>query len=59
MKYEVFDSKNKRVFITKEMECIHTKSEIDSMNKAGYKFKINNKSITKTKLLEFIEKGLK
>lgn len=58
MKYEVFDGKNKRVFITQEMESIHTKSEIDSMNKAGYKFKVNNKTITKTKLLEFIQKGL-
>lgn len=52
MKFEVIGIDNKTVFQTEYKECIPPKSEIESMYKAGYKFKIDGKSTTKKKVLE-------
>lgn len=54
MKFEVVNDKGKVVFNTTEISCLPTKTEINSMIKAGYKFKLDNKSITKKKLEEII-----
>ncbi len=39
---------------TEYMSCIPTVSQLDSMNKAGYKFKLDNKIVSVKKLKEFI-----
>ncbi len=54
MKFEVINDKGKVVFNTTETSCLPTKTEINSMTKAGYKFKIDNKSIAKKKLEEMM-----
>lgn len=53
MRFEIFDEKDKVVFNTSMIECIPKKSQIDIMYKCGYRFKINNKTISKKKLEEF------
>ena len=54
MKFEILDEKGKAVFNTTMIECIPVKNHIDMMSKSGYKFKIDNKIISKKKLEEFI-----
>lgn len=54
MKFEIIDNKGKVVFNTTQVTCIPNKDNINSMHGAGYKFKIDNKSISKKKLIEFI-----
>lgn len=54
MKFEILDEKGKAVFNTNMIECIPVKNHIDMMSKSGYKFKIDNKIISKKKLEEFI-----
>lgn len=54
MKFEIYDDKNKTVFRCNEKNCFPTVSEINSMSKAGYKFRLDDKSINKKKLLEYI-----
>lgn len=55
MKFEIFNDKGKREFYTYEKECIPPKHEIDVMSKNGWKFKLDDKVISKTKLNEMIK----
>ena len=56
MEFEIFNDKGYRVFYTHQEQCIPTKSQISSMSKQGYKFKIDGKNISKTKALEIARK---
>lgn len=56
-KFEIYNDKGNRVFYTFQGSCIPSKLEIESMSKAGYKFKMDGKNISKTKLIERITKG--
>lgn len=49
-KFEVINPDGETVFNTESKKCIPTKSQIESMAKAGYKFKLDGKSISKKKL---------
>ena len=57
MKFEIINNNGKIVFNTMDESCLPTKGEINSMTKAGYKFKIDGKSTTKKKLEEIIDNG--
>lgn len=52
MEFEVINDKNKTVMSTTSLSCIPNKNELNSMSKAGYKFKIDGKAITIKKLNE-------
>lgn len=52
MKFEVVNDKNKTVMSTESMACIPDKDILNSISKAGYKFKLNGKLITIKKLIE-------
>ena len=52
MKFEVINTKNKTVMSTTSPSCIYDKDILSSMSKAGYKFKLDGKTITVKKLNE-------
>lgn len=52
MKFEVINDKNVAVMSTEYVSCMPEKDELTSMSKAGYKFKLDGKSITVKKLRE-------
>ena len=55
MKFEVFNSGKKRVFVTKDISCLPSKEEIVSMSKAGYKFKIDGKATNKKEIEDMVK----
>ena len=52
MKFEVINDKNKTVMSTDSPSCIPDKGTLDSISKAGYKFKLDGKITTIKKLNE-------
>lgn len=52
MIFEVVNDKNKTVMSTTYVSCIYDKDILNSMSKAGYKFKLDGKTITVKKLDE-------
>ena len=52
MKFEVINDKNKTVMSTTSLSCIPNKNELNSMSKAGYKFRLNGKIMSSHKLNE-------
>ena len=52
MKFEIINDKNKTVMNTTNWSCIYDKDTLNSMSKAGYKFKFDDKVITIKKLNE-------
>ena len=54
IKFEVVNADGKVLFSTKYKECIPSKSEINTLVKAGYKIKINGKAVTKKKMIELL-----
>lgn len=52
MKFEVVNDKNKTVMSTMSPSCVPDKEELNSISKAGYKFKLDGKAITIKKLNE-------
>ena len=52
MKFEVVNDKNITVMSTTSASCIYDKDILKSMAKAGYKFKLDGKTITVKKLDE-------
>lgn len=54
IKFEVVNADGNILFSTKYKECIPSKSEIDTLIKAGYKIKINGKAVTKKKMIELL-----
>ena len=55
LKFEVINDKNAVVMNTTSPICVPCETQINSMIRVGYKFRLNNKIITKKKLIEFIE----
>lgn len=55
MKFEVINDKGQVVMTTTSMNCIPDKTEIESISKSGYKFKVDNVITTKKKILEMIK----
>lgn len=53
--FEIYNEKGNRLFYTNSEECLPPKEQISSMLNAGYKFKLNGKSITKKALNELIK----
>ena len=56
MKFEVVDRNNRTVMNTSDLSCIPNKEQINSMSKAGYKFKIDGKAINKNKIQSIYNK---
>jgi len=54
--YEVYDSKEKRVMFTNSLDAIDDENRIKNLVETGHKFKINGKSVAKTKILTEIKK---
>lgn len=55
MVFEVINKDGNTVMNTGHIQCIPTKSEITSMQKNGYKFKIDGKMATKKKIDELLK----
>lgn len=54
MKFEVINPFGKVVNNTEYEECIPNKEQIESMLKAGYKFKLNGKNLNRKELNSFL-----
>ena len=52
MKFEVVNDKNRTVMSTTSWSCVYDKDTLNSISKAGYKFKLDGKAITLKKLNE-------
>ncbi len=52
MKFEVINQDKKVVMYCSSIECIPDEDEILSMTKAGYKFKIDGKIVSKKQIIE-------
>lgn len=52
--FEVFNSENKRVFYTENRKCVPSNKQLGLMQRAGYKFKLDGKAISKKKLDEIV-----
>lgn len=57
MRFEVINLFNKTVMHTKHISCIPKNMQLESMSKVGYRFKLNNKIISKTKLIEYLKQN--
>lgn len=55
MKFEVINDKNKVVMHTEHLSCIPDKDTLNSMSKAGYKFKLDGKMLSNKALNELIK----
>lgn len=51
----MINSDGKTIFFTKEKDCIPKKQELDAQYKAGYKFKLDGKAISKKKIEELLK----
>lgn len=54
MKFEVINPFGKVVYNTEYEERVPDKEQIDSMLKAGYKFKLNGKNLNRKELNNFL-----
>ena len=59
MLFEIYNDKNKRIFITKEIACLPEKEHLDSMLTNKYKIKIDGKTATKKTINEIYSKTKK
>ena len=50
--FEIFNEYNKRIFVTKEVECLPEKAYLNSMLANRYKIKIDGKPATKKTINE-------
>ena len=50
MKFQVFRKDNKCKFITESKSCIPDKKQLTDISKAGFKFKLDGKVISLTRL---------
>ncbi len=55
MKFEVVNDRGVTVMNTSSISCIPNIDELTSMSKAGYKFKIDNKSVSIKKIKEVLK----
>lgn len=54
MKFEAIQN-GEIIFVTEQISCIPPKRQIEIMTKAGYKFKIDGKIITKKRIEEILK----
>lgn len=54
MKFEVIDIFGKTVMNTSYLECVPDEMQITEMIKTGYKIKVDNKTLTKKGIEEFL-----
>lgn len=54
MKFQVVNDKGVAVMSTEYVSCIPDDSQLTSMSKAGYKFKIDGKALSIKKIKEFV-----
>lgn len=54
MEFEVINEKNKVVMHCNHFSCLPTVEEMQIMSKAGYKFKVDGKNTSITKLKEMV-----
>lgn len=57
--FEIYNDKNRRVFLTNSINCLPEKEHLDSMLKNGYKVKLDNKVLTKKAINELYSKTSK
>lgn len=57
MKFEVVNDKNKTVMQTTDVGCVPNENTLRSMYKAGYRFKIDDRAVTITKIKEYLRGG--
>jgi 1,2-phenylacetyl-CoA epoxidase PaaB subunit len=50
MLFEVFSRDNQRVFFTEHWSCIPTEDELEAIAKAQYKFKLDGKAVSLSKI---------
>lgn len=55
MKFQIFGKDNQCKFVTEYKSCIPDISELIIMTKSGYKFRLNGKLISLSKLKESLE----
>lgn len=56
MEFEIIKDST-TIFRTPDISCIPDKNQLDKMAKAGYKFKIDGKAVTKKKLEDILSEG--
>lgn len=56
MTFQVIGPDGKGKMITHSEKCLPSKSDIQSMAKCGYKFKVDGKNASKSAVLELIDK---
>lgn len=54
---KIINDRGKAVMSTSYIECFPSKSQINSMIQNGYKFRLNNKMVSKKVLEEFIKEN--
>ena len=52
MKFQVFGKDNQCRFVTESKSCIPSVQELTHISKAGYKFKLDGKSVSLSRLKE-------
>lgn len=55
MKFEVFNDRGVPKMSTEYISCIPDSAQLAALSKAGYKFKINGKPVSKKKVEEYIK----
>ena len=56
MKFEIFNENGVRLFYTEHKECIPTPNELSAMTRLRYKFKVDDKIVSKKKVEEILKK---
>lgn len=55
MKFEVVNNQGETVMYTFHVSCLPTLRQVKSMTKSGYKFKIDGKIVSKSKVEQLIQ----
>lgn len=55
MLFQVINNKGIPVIRTEYISCIPDESQLSAMVKAGYKFRLDGKNISKKRVLEFVK----
>lgn len=56
MLFEIFNDKGHRVFFTNSENCLPEKNNLEAMLKNGYKFKCDDKTLTRKAINELYSK---
>lgn len=52
--FEVFNINNERVFYTNDKKCVPSKKEMETLIGDGHKVKLNNKTLYKKNIADFL-----